>query len=149
MIAFYRMMIPLGGVALVLLAAGCGEPTIAPEDSFEPAELQGTVDTGLPPELQKKQQALYDVLSVLQRGVAVDDVSGYTPNVRFQETPDSFLPSGTLDLARWAFDGKPTGNDVPVVMHFTLDTPGGETKEEKRVYTVTGAGGRMVIRRKP
>ena len=73
--------------------------------------------------------------------LAVDDVSGYTPNVRFQETPDSFLPSGTLDLARWAFDGKPTGNDVPVVMHFTLDTPGGETKEEKRVYTVTGAGG--------
>jgi len=149
MISPYRTMMWICSVFLVLLAAGCGEPTIAPEDSYEPAELQGTVDTSLPPELQKKQQALYDVLSVLQRGVAVDDVSGYTPNVRFQETPESFLPSGTLDLARWAFDGKPTGNDVPVVMHFTLDSPGGETKEEKRVYTVTGSGGQMVIRRKP
>jgi len=144
----YRTTIRLFAVASVLLAAGCGEPAVAPEDAYEPAELQGTVDTGLPPEQQKKQQAVYDVLSVLHQGVAVDDLPGYCPDIRFQETPESFLSPGTLDLARWEFDGKPTGNDVPVVLHFTLDAPGGETKEERRVYTVTSPGRLTVIRRK-
>jgi hypothetical protein len=142
-------MIRLAGVAMVLLTAGCGEPTIPPEEAFDPASLQGEVDETLPPELKKKQEAVYRVFDVLLQGVGVEFLSDALPEIRFEETPETFHPPGTVSLESWAFDGKPTGNDVPVVMHFTLDTSGGETKEEKRVYTVTGSGGRMVIRRKP
>ena len=141
-------MLLLPCLALLVLAAGCGEPTVAPEDAYDPADFQGEVDTSLPEELQKKQQAIRDAFEPLVRGVLVEDLGVYLENIRFESTTEEFLPSGTIALERWGFDGKPSGNDVPVVMHFVVDGAEGETKEVERVYTVTTSGGQTVIRLK-
>jgi hypothetical protein len=107
--------------------------------------MQGEVDTTLPPDLQAKQAALKSVLDELQFGNAIEDI--YAPGVLFDETPQSFREDG-IGLHSWDFNGKPSGDDVPVVLNLRLDTPDSQTKRVERVYSVTGVPGNFVIRRK-
>ncbi len=136
-------------MALLLpLAIGCGEPVVAPEEAYDPEQLQGTVDSSLPRPLQVKQETLQRVLVSLQEGIEVDSLSDYHPDVQFRETPDDFL-EGAINLARWDFNGEPAGNDVPVVLHLSVDSSGRNERRVERVYTVTGSPGRLTIQRKP
>jgi hypothetical protein len=135
--------------ASLLTASGCGEATIPPEDAYDPEEVAGKVDPGLPSGLQAKQEALRKVLAELQQGVEIEFLSDYLDDVRFMETSEGFL-EGALDLERWDFNGKPTGNDVPVVLFLAKENPDGTRREVRveRVYTVTGVPGGYFIRRK-
>jgi len=138
--------LPLAAILALPLFGGCGEPVIPPEESFDLTEIQGTVDTSLPPELQEKQQAIRDVFESLTRGIDVDTLPEYHPGLTFTETVDEFYAGGAVDLDHWKFDGAPTGNEVPVVMYFDVEAE--ELKEEHRVYTVTGSPGNRTISRK-
>ncbi len=134
-------------VLLLAAMAGCGEPTVAPEDVYHPERLQGTVDKSLPAELQAKQEILAEALSVGLEGNDIEDVSEYVSGVDFEEPTAAFL-DGAIGLSRWEFGGKPDGNDVPVVLFLDEDGPDKEDRRVERVYTVTGSSQRATIRRK-
>ena len=135
-------------VVLLPMTVGCAEKAIPPEESYNPEEVQGTVDSSLPRAVQAKQEALQRILVSLHEGIEVDALSGYHSDLQFQETLDEFL-EGTINLARWDFNGTPTDNDVPVVLYLSVDSSGGNERRVERVYTVTGSPGRLTIRRKP
>ncbi len=139
---------PLASVLLLGALIGCGRPTVAPEDVFNPGKLQGTVDTNLPDHLQAKQQALAAAFEVIMvEFVEPESVAENVPGVQFLETNDEFM-EGTIELSRWDFNGEPTGNDVPVVMFFLEDGPEQKQRRVERVYTVTGGAGAATIGRK-
>ncbi len=136
--------------SLLLLAAvvGCGQKQVPPDEPY--AGMSGEVDTSLPPDLQAKQQALkslFDVLSLQSRGLG--QLPGQNPSLKFNESLEDFLEPGAIGLAGWDFDGQPRGNHVPVVLHLNLDATGRHVLEVNRVYTVSGAEGRLTIDRKP
>lgn len=143
-------MSPAACVSLLLsltVAAGCGERVIDPDHAYKPEQLQGEVDTSLPPPLQAKQQAVKAVLDTLQFGMDFNGLRESYPHIRFRETEAGFL-EGTVGLHGWKFDGPPVGDDVPVLLQLYEDSTGENIREAKRVYTVTDARGRVEIRRK-
>ena len=140
-------LLSLSPVLLLLATAGCGEPTVPPEEAYAPEKLAGSVDTSLPKELQEKQRVIRKVLVTLQEAIDFDDLPGYHPDVRFTESLEGFL-EGTINLARWDFNGRPTGDDVPLVVFLSEDTTGRNERRVERVYTVTGSPGRWTISRK-
>ncbi len=130
------------------MAVGCGESEVGPNEAYDPAQLQGTVDSSLPGPLQSKQQALGRILVSILEGIDIDALSGYHPDVQFRETTEEFL-EGAINLARWDFNGSPTGDDVPVVLYLSADSSGRKERRVERVYTVTGSPERRTIQRKP
>jgi hypothetical protein len=141
-------MILLPCLSLLLVAVlGCGEPTVSPDEAYDPEELQGTVDTTLPPDLQARQEAIFELFDALQRGVPIDMLDQEVSGISFQESEESFL-GDTIRLERWEFSGKPSGSDVPVTLFLAKDDVGEDLLEQQRVYTVSGAPGRFSIRRK-
>ena len=135
--------------SILLLAAviGCGESEVPPEEAHVP--MSGTVDTSLAPDLMDKQQILKTIFdSLCLEGMGLGQLSGENPSLKFNESPKEFLEQGAINLAGWDFDGKPTGGDVPVILHLNLDSTGRNVLEVKRVYAVTGPAGRIVISRK-
>ena len=132
---------------LTALLVGCGEETVPPEQSYDPQQDSGEVDASLPQALQVKQRVLQGVLNELQTGTEVEFLRNYLPDVRFQETQEKF-DEGTLGVARWDFGGKPTGNDVPVVLWLSLDSSGKNEKKVERIYSVGGSAGAYTIARK-
>ena len=135
--------------SVLLLAAliGCGENQVPPEEAYVPTS--GTVDASLAPDLMAKQQVLKTIFdSLSQEGIGLEQLSDENPNLKFNEPPEEFLERGAINLAGWDFDDKPTGDDVPVILHLNLDSTGRNVLEVKRVYTVTGPAGRIVIGRK-
>jgi len=133
----------------LILAAGCGGETVVPVDeSYNPEEIQGKVDESLPTPLKAKQAALKRFLGRMVEGIAVEDVRGYEADLDFTETEVAFWPADLGSIARWKFDGKPTGNDVPIEITFSGDDPEAEEQPQKRVYTVTGRAGNYTIARK-
>lgn len=141
-----RVLLPCLSL-LVVAALGCGEPTVSPDEAYDPEELQGTVDTTLPPALQARQEAIFELFDALQRGVPIDTLDQEISGISFQESEESFLED-TIRLERWEFSGKPLGNDVPVTLFLAKDDAGEDLLERERVYTVSGAPGRFTIRRK-
>ena len=133
-------------VLLLAASGGCGKAEIPAEKAYAPEKLAGHVDPGLPPELQAKQEALARILISLHEGIDFDYLPEEHPDVRFDESPESFL-EGTVNLARWDFNGSPAGDDVPVVLHFSLDTTGHNQRRVERVYVVTGLPGSWTIGR--
>lgn len=125
---------------------GCGGDQAA-QPVYDPTEYQGEVDTSLPPELQEKQEALKRVFDELQRRTGYDSLPDVLPDYRLTETRESFF-GNTLALEKWDFNGRPSGNDVPVVVQLLEDTPEESLRKEERVYTVTGSMGKYVIQRK-
>ena len=126
---------------------GCGETTVAPEDSYDPVDVAGTVDTSLPPKLLAKQEMLSTVLVLFQQGIEVDALADYEPGARFAESQEEFL-EGAMNLSRWDFNGRPEGSDVPVVLFLTEDTDTGKERRVERVYAVSGSPTRFTISRK-
>ena len=139
--------LPLGPSLLLVAVLGCGEPTVSPDEAYDPEELQGTVDTTLPPDLQARQEAILELFDALQRGVPIDTLDQEISGISFQESEESFFED-TIRLERWEFSGKPSGNDVPVTLFLAKDDAGEDLLEQERVYTVAGAPGRFTIRRK-
>lgn len=137
----------LASTLLLLTAVGCGEATVPPDKAYYPENLQGTVNKSLPRDLQEKQEAVAAVLGYLLEDGTFESLPEDVPEARFKESLEEFL-EGTLNLARWDFDGDPTGDDVPVVLYFNKDSTGENQVEVKRVYTVSGSPGRYTIRRK-
>lgn len=134
---------------LLIFAAGCGGETVVPVDeSYNPDEIEGQVDESLPAPLKVKQAALKRFLGRMVEGIAVEDVRGYEEDLNFTETEEKFWPANLGEIARWKFDGKPTGNDVPIEITFSGDDPEAEEQPQKRVYTVTGRPGNFTIARK-
>lgn len=140
--------LPLLFALPLLVAIGCGESTVAPEDVFDPAKLQGTVDTSLPPHLQAKQEALATVFNLMiESGMDFEDMREEKAGVTVEESMEDFL-EGTVELAQWDFNGKPSGDDVPVVLFLAEDSSGKNTRRVERVYTVLGSPGRITVSRK-
>ena len=142
----FRVLLPCLSLLLVAVL-GCGEPTVPPDEAYDPEEMQGTVDTSLPPALQAKQEAILEVFDALQRGVPIDMLSEEVSGISFQESAESFFED-TIRLERWEFSAQPVGNDVPVVVYLAEDDAGEDLRQQDRVYTVLGAPGRFTIRRK-
>ena len=140
-------MVPLPAVLLAVACLGRGETTVAPEDSYDPVQAAGTVDESLPRGLGAKQEMLSSVLVLLQQGIEVDALADYEPGARFAESPEEFL-EGALNLARWNFNGRPEGSDVPVVLFLTEDADTGKERRVERVYSVTGSATQFTISRK-
>ena len=126
---------------------GCGEPTVPPDEAYDPEKMQGTVDTTLPPELRAKQEAILEAFDALQRGVPIDMLAEEVSGIRFTESAESFFED-TIRLERWEFNGRPTGNDVPVVLYLAEDDAGENLRQRDRIYTVSGSPGRFTITRK-
>ncbi|MEE8451153.1 MAG: hypothetical protein V3R99_04530 [Thermoguttaceae bacterium] len=144
--SFYVSSIAL---LLVLATLGCGESEVPPEEVYDPANYEGTVDTNLPPGAQAKQTALKEVFGLIQHEfIEVEDVSNLTVGIEFVETEDQFL-EGTLSLRSWEFNGAPTGDDVPVVMTFEDESAEDGKRTVERVYKVSGGPGRHTISREP
>ena len=134
-------------VLLLAASIGCGQGEIPPEEAFAPEKLMGHVDESLPPELQAKQKVLKRILVSLEEGVDFDYLPEEHPDVQLEESMEDFL-EGTINLARWDFNGPPAGDGVPVVLYFSRDTSGRNERRVTRVYTVTGSKGRWTISRK-
>lgn len=134
-------------ILMLAAAVGCGENEIPPEEAYTP--VSGDVDTSLPPDLQEKQQALKSILDALSvEGVDLDQLLDQNPNLRFNESSEEFYERGGINLDGWEFNGKPVGNDLPVVLYLNLDSTGRNKLKVERVYTVTGSRGRFTITRK-
>ena len=132
---------------LAAIAVGCGEAAVPIEESYDPQQNSGEVDTGLPDALQAKQRIVQIVLNALsQENIEIEFLSNSYPEVKFTETAEGF-DEDTLGLARWDFNGKPAGNDVPVVLWLSLDSSGENERKVERVYTVTGYGEYVVARK--
>jgi hypothetical protein len=134
---------------LLSLAAigGCSQSSA--QTTFTAASYQGKVDTTLSAELQAKQQALRKFLNAVLEGVG--DAGGlaiYAPGIDFRAKYEDL--NGTSGrLVRWDFNGRPSGNDVPVVLVYVdpatgLVTPENERKVEKTFAVVRG-GNRFSI----
>lgn len=140
-------LIRFPSILLLALLVGCARREIPPEEAYVPQT--GTVDPSLPAPLQAKQQALKSVLDALSiEGIDFDELAS-DPKLEFQETAEEFLEEGAINLAGWDFNGKPAGNDLPVVLYLNLDSTGRNQRKVERVYTVTGSPGRFTISRKP
>jgi len=139
--------LPLGTSLFLVALLGCGEPTVSPDDAYDPESLQGTVDTTLPPALQARQEAVLELFDALQRGVPIDMLDQELSGIGFQESEESFL-EGAIRLERWEFNGKPSGDEVPVTLFLAKDDAGEDLLQRQRVYLVSGATGRFTIRRK-
>jgi hypothetical protein len=136
----------LGALQLLLLL-GCGTGS-GPVETYKPHEYQGQVDTSLSPELQATQKVVKRVLDELQRGTGYESLPELHPDVRLSESREAFF-DGAIGLARWNFDGPPSGNDVPVVLYLREDSPTNPERQVRRTYTVTGSAGQYTIARKP
>jgi hypothetical protein len=121
---------------LVLLCAGCSSSGVTPEQTYDPAKLQGQVDTKLPLDAQERQTALRSVLEQIQRGTDWENL--YHPGVTFSETDTAFF-EGNIGLESWAFDGAPSGMDVPVTLQLRNNKD--ELVMKKRRYRVFGTTG--------
>ncbi len=143
----YRGHALLAAAFLAMWLLGCGETTVAPEDSYDPVDAAGTVDESLPRGLRAKQEMLSGVFVLLQQGIEVDALADYEPGARFAESQEEFL-EGTLNLSRWNFNGRPEGSDVPVVLFLTEDADTGKERRVERVYSVTGSVSQFTISRK-
>ncbi len=132
------------GMFVVLCFAGCGSSGPAGDEKpYDPEEHQGQVDLTLAPALQAKQRALKEVLDLIQFGENIDNLD---TDIDFEESSESFR-EGNLGLLAWKFNGKPSGSDVPVKLVMRVDDANHE-KVIERVYTVTGSGQNIEIRRK-
>jgi hypothetical protein len=144
-------LIPLPLVLLLAAATlgvpGCAEKENPPKKDYVP--ICGAVDTSLPPDVQVRQQVLKSMLDALTMGMTLDQLFDQNPTLRFDQSPAEFYERGAVGLAGWQFDGKPEGNDVPVVLYLMLDSAGRNQLMVRRVYRVTDSGGRLTISRKP
>jgi hypothetical protein len=129
-------------LAVPLILACSSEQPIPPDQAYDPAKVQGQVDTTLPHADQERQAALKSVLDQLQEGR--DFESLFLQNVTYEESESSFL-EGAIGVESWAFDGRPNGTDVPVVLRMKTDS--GDVKQRKRVYRVAGSSGAYAISR--
>ena len=135
---------------MLAAAADCGRGEAGQVQ--EPQHVQGRVDTTLPAELQAKQRAVRRLLNGLQEGVG--DAAGlaiYSPGIVYREKFEDFF-NGAGQLARWEFNGRPQGNEVPVVLYFDDQNSGlvnpENVRREERVYLVSGSGQQYTISRK-
>jgi len=138
-------LMPLALILLLAAAAGCGKREMPPQRAY-PRAL-GTVDTSLSPDLQAKQQVVKSLFDALSVGMRLEELTDQNPNLRFDESPGDFFERGAVGLAGWQFDGKPQGDDVPVVLYLSLDGTGRNQLQVHRVYTVAGSPDRFTISR--
>jgi hypothetical protein len=113
-----------------------------------PESLVGKVDTTLPADAQKKQQAVSRFLAAMQEGVGdAEQLQLVAPGIRFKEF-DTFL-EGAGRLARWEFEGVPSGNKVNVKLYFDSQASGPidpkRLQLKQRSYVVTGSGNSVQI----
>lgn len=140
-----RIHVPL--VAALLLASGCGEESVPPEEAAFRESVRAKVDESLPQDLQQKQAALKQALDkIMIEFIQPNEVRDHI-GINFTESPQSFW-EGASEIVRWDFDGKPAGDDLPVVITFAMDDTGENTREVKRVYAVVGWPGNWTISRK-
>ena len=138
-------LMPLALILLLAAGAGCGKREIPPQGAY-PRAL-GTVDTSLSPDLQAKQQVVKTLFDAISVGMRLDQLPDQNASLRFDESPEEFLERGAVGLAGWQFDGKPQGDDVPVVLYLSLDGTGRNQLQVHRVYTVAGSPDRFTISR--
>jgi hypothetical protein len=149
-LALHRIVI-LRSVALTAaiigigLVSGCGGNS---DFIATPESLVGKVDTTLPVEAQKKQQAVLRFLAAMQEGVGdAEQLQLVAPGIRFKEF-GSFL-EGTGRLARWEFEGAPNGNNVGVKLYFDSQASGpidpSRLQLKQRTYVVSGSGNSIQI----
>jgi hypothetical protein len=129
------------GFTLWNLAGGKEQPPPAP------LVQQGVIDTTLPAAQREKQAVLKGVLDDLEQGTPYSKLKELKPSVRLTESAQGFYRD-VIGLERWEFNGKPQGDEVPVVLYMSEDKPGNPVKRVDRVYRVEGSGGQFVISRK-
>jgi hypothetical protein len=109
-----------------------------------PESLVGTLDTSLPADSQRKQQAVARFLCAMQEGVGdAGQLQLVAPGIRYADSFEAFF-EGAGRLARWEFDGAPAGNTVAVKLYFDERASGpidpANLKLAQRTYLVTAAG---------
>jgi hypothetical protein len=129
---------------LVLPAAGCGKSQALEGTTNDPREFRGFADQSLPPADAARQQALGDILEDVRAGCKLEDIKKRVSSIDFQETSARFLEGGAK-LVRWSFDGRPKGNDVPVILYVSSGSGQESPKEIRRTYRVTQQRGRFTI----
>jgi len=133
-------------VMLLAFISGCSVNRSGPDDS--PGGPGTTIDTSLPPETQRKQQIIHDLLVNLQEGFPAGQIAAVVPGVKFEESQSDFL-EGNPYLSKWRFNGKPNGNEIPVTLYFVSPESGDpEVRKSERTYLVTGKEGRFRVTRK-
>jgi hypothetical protein len=145
-----KSLIAISFLVVLPLAIGCGGG--ASGEVYHPEAFQGKVDTSLPSELQVRQEVLRRLLHGLQEGIGeVAALRIFVPGVDYRESFEQFY-EGQKRLIRWDFNGRPNGNDVPVVLYFDNKESGPVSPETERrverVYQVSGYGQRFAISRK-
>lgn len=135
-------------LGLAIIQLGCGGK---PPEAFNPASVQGTIDTSLPRPQQRAQQGVQLLLNAVQEGAADPGGLALLAPVDFREPFPKFF-SGGKRLVRWDFNGPPKGSEVPVTLYFDGQTGGpadaATEVREDRVYQVGAAGQRFTITRK-
>ena len=138
--------VALGATMVVLgVVTGCGGSS---DFVATPESLVGKVDSTLPAEAQKKQQAVLRFLAAMQEGVGdAEQLQLVAPGIRFKEF-GSFL-EGAGRLARWEFEGAPNGNNVSVKLYFDSQASGpidpSRLQLKQRTYVVSGSGNSIQI----
>jgi hypothetical protein len=136
-------------VPAVLFVAGCGsgDSPVPPDETYDPSNVVGKIDTSLPADQQARQEAINKVFLEIHNGTSFEQLSQFLPDAILQESGEQFM-EGKFYLTRWEFKGAPSGNDVPVTVYLSTDDRGEDEAPVDRVYTVTGSRGRWQIKRK-
>ena len=134
-------------LASLLGVAGCD--TLTPEPEKKAVVAQGQVDQTLPTDAQSRQRALRKFLGAVLEGVAdPGGLSIYAPGVEYRAKYEDFNGASGR-LVRWEFNGRPSGNDVPVVLFFADQATGlvdyDNLRRQEKVYAVARAGQRFAI----
>jgi hypothetical protein len=136
-------------LGFVLAAIGCGPAPVV--QAFDPASIQGKVDTTLSSLQQSQQHGMRLFLNAIQEGAGDQAGLSLLAPVTFRDPFPAFFGTSSR-LVRWDFNGPPRGNEVPVTLYFDNHTSGpvDATQEvrEDRVYYVVPSGQRYTIARK-
>ncbi|MHC5537587.1 hypothetical protein ACYOEI_05075 [Singulisphaera rosea] len=130
-------------ILFTLMVGGCTKD----EGKF-PGASATEVDRSLPAEAQQRQGIIRGALMSLQEGYPIERLKGFLPRVKFVESGSRFL-DGAKYFESWRFNGRPSGDEVPVSLFFTFEDPANAgPKRVDRVYLVKGTSGRFTVTRK-
>ena len=125
-----RTTVAFSFVLSLPFAAGCSRTSA--DTVYRPEAYQGHRRCFIAARATAKQQAIWRLLNALQEGIGETiALRSFVPGVDFRESFEKFY-EGAGRLVRWEFNGRPKGNEVPVVLYFDDQTSGPVDPEKER-----------------